>query len=261
MRKVIFIVIAIAVVVTTLKNFRSTPDTSEPDWAAKMQQDATSVDAATHSQETLQPAWPPLQEGAPASPSNNINYYIVFDGSGSMLSRDCGGGKTKIEAAVQAVKDFVVAIPATANVGLMIFDRHDISERVTLGLDNRNALIDALQKVRAGSGTPLRSSIQIGYDKLTEQAGKQLGYGEYHLVVVTDGRPDPRSEDPSDTVLEILATSPVVLHTIGFCIDPDHVLNQQGRTYYASANSPQELQQGLQAVLAEAPVFDAAGFK
>jgi hypothetical protein len=79
-------------------------------------------------------------------------------------------------------------------------------------------------------------------------------------VVVTDGEPDPANEDPTPIVKEILTQSPVVLHTIGFCIDANHVLNQPNRTYYTSATNPEQLQKSLQAVLAEAPSFDAAKF-
>jgi Mg-chelatase subunit ChlD len=207
-------------------------------------------------------AWPPLRDGvASAGPSGDFNYYIVLDGSGSMLGHECGDGSTKMEAAVRAVRGFIDATPATANVGLAAFDRRGISERVALGVGNREALTAALQQIQAGSNTPLNSGIRIGYDKLTDQARAQLGYGEYHLVVVTDGRPDPSSEDPTPVVQEILRESPVVLHTVGFCIDSSHVLNQQGRTYYASATNPQELQASLQAVLAEAPTFDVARFQ
>jgi hypothetical protein len=62
-------------------------------------------------------------------------------------------------------------------------------------------------------------------------------------------------------VKEILAQSPVVLHTIGFCIDSDHVLNQPDKTFYASATDPEQLESSLKAVLAEAPVFDATKFR
>jgi Ca-activated chloride channel homolog len=210
----------------------------------------------------LPQTWPPLQGAAvAASPSSDINYYIVFDGSGSMKSHECGEGMSKMDAAVQAVSNFIGAAPANANIGLAAFDRRAISERVALGIDNREALTAALQRIQAGSGTPLNSGIRIGYNRLTDQARKQLGYGEYHLIVVTDGRPEPSSEDPTPVVQEILRNSPVVLHTIGFCIDANHVLNQPGRTHYASATSPQELQSSLQAVLAEAPTFDVARFQ
>ena len=206
--------------------------------------------------------WPPVSEGAVASAAPTVNYYIVLDGSGSMSRRECSGDgdSRKIEVAIDSVRRFVAAIPAGANVGLAVFDRKDLSERVPIGANNREAISQALTRVRAGESTPLKSAIRLAFDKLTDQASAQLGYGEYHLVVVTDGKPDPQSEDPSKAVREILATSPVVLHTVGFCIDSDHVLNQPGRTYYTAASNPEELQRGLQSVLAEAPNFDAVKF-
>ena len=91
------------------------------------------------------------------------------------------------------------------------------------------------------------------------QGARQLGYGEYHLVVVTDGEASD-GQDPTNVVKVILDRSPIVLHTIGFCIGTDHVLNQPGRSYYVAAESPEQLQQGLSAVLAEAPAFDQSQF-
>lgn len=213
-------------------------------------------------EESLTSAWPPVLEGVVAAAAPTSNYYIVLDGSGSMSERECTGdsGSRKIEVAIDSVRRFVAAIPAGANVGLAVFDRRDLSERVRIGDSNREEISQALTRVRAGAGTPLKSAIRLGFDRLTAQASAQLGYGEYHLVVVTDGRPDQESEDPSSAVGDILSTSPVVLHTVGFCIDENHVLNQPGRTYYAAASNPDELQQGLQAVLAEAPNFDTTKF-
>jgi Ca-activated chloride channel homolog len=258
-RKFIPVVIFVALLAVVIRNCSSSgpPDPVPPASATDVGPDAPDPGEAV-----LQQAWPPMGDTeVPAAPSSEINYYIVVDGSGSMSSRECGEGMSKMDAAVQAVSSFIAAAPATSNIGLAAFDRRAISERVALGIGNREALTAALLRIQAGSGTPLNSGIRLGYTRLTEQARKQLGYGEYHLIVVTDGRPEPSSEDPTPVVREILRNSPVVLHTIGFCIDSNHVLNQQGHTYYASATSPQELQNSLQAVLAEAPAFDVAQFK
>jgi Ca-activated chloride channel homolog len=258
-RKIIPVVVVAALFFVMLRNWLSP---KPQDLAAPSNTTDIVSTIAIPAGDEIPQAWPPLRDAeASASPSSGINYYIVFDGSGSMLSHECGDGTSKIAAAVRAVKGFINAVPDTANIGLAAFDRRSISERVALGVGNRDALTAALQRIDAGSATPLNSGIRIGYDRLTDQARTQLGYGEYHLIVVTDGRPDPRSEDPTPVVREILRNSPVVLHTIGFCIDANHVLNQQGRTYYASATNPRELQDSLQAVLAEAPVFDVARFQ
>jgi len=241
----------------------STPNSAQ----SSISSTSASVDATSNTDQPprakatpSRPSWPPVIEGGVAAASPTVNYYVILDGSGSMSRRECADNGRKIEVAIDAVQRFVSEIPSSANVGLAVFDRRDLSERVPIGADNREAISEALTRVRAGEGTPLKSAIRLGYEKLTAQASAQLGYGEYHLVVVTDGKPDPEDEDPTRQVKEILARSPVVLHTIGFCIDPNHVLNQPGRVYYAAASNPDELQKGLQAVLAESTSFDATTF-
>ena len=221
---------------------------------------------ASYALKAADESWPPLAEGAPPHVDMNAagaaNYYVVLDGSGSMQEHHCSGDTNKIQAAVKALYQFVDSVPANANLGLAAFDSKGTSERVALGVGdvNRAEVRRALDKVRAEGGTPLRSAITLGYQKLLEQGRRQLGYGEYHLVVVTDGVPDPASEDPTAAVEELLAKTPVVLHTIGFCLGEDHVLNQKGRSFYVAANSPEQLREGLGAVLAEAPSFDATKF-
>src|SRR5712671_867984 len=264
LRKVVPIAIAVAVLFVILRKGEQPPppDSSTKHSSSKKShrhEDASGSYALSASRST----WPPLAEGSSATvaASATANYYVVLDGSGSMQSKECGGGTTRIDAAIDAMKNFFATIPTDANIGLAAFDRHKISERVSLGVGNRDALNAALERVEAGSDTPLRTAMQIGYDKLTAQARAQLGYGEYHLIVVTDGRPDPRSEDPTPVVQELLSDSPIVLHTVGFCIDADHVLNQPNRMYYASATNPEQLKKSLQAVLAEAPAFDATKFQ
>ncbi len=88
---------------------------------------------------------------------------------------------------------------------------------------------------------------------------RQLGYGRYVLVVVTDGQASP-GQEPAAQVNWMLASTPVELHTIGFCIGTDHSLNMPGRTVYKAADNPVALRQGLAEVLAEAETFDPAAF-
>jgi Ca-activated chloride channel family protein len=208
--------------------------------------------------------WPPLATtGAPAATaaSSIVNYYLVLDGSGSMTNTECSGADDKITAALAAVSTFIGSVPAEANLALAVFDKAGLSERAALASGDRAALREQLSRVSADGATPLKSAIKLGYEKLTAQAQHQLGYGEYHLVVVTDGAPQPESEDPTAIVQTILAESPVILHTIGFCLGTDHVLNQPGRTLYMAADSPEALRTGLQSVLAEAPAFDVTQFQ
>ncbi len=206
--------------------------------------------------------WPPVDPDQtlefaadPLAP----NYYVILDGSGSMGSFDCGGGQARIDAAVDALEEFARAVPESANLGLLAFDEIGVKERLPLGPRNRDAFINAVRRVRSHHGTPLASAIGLGYGSLTEQARKQRGYGSYNLVVVTDGEASD-GEDPSEIVEQILNESPIVIHTIGFCIGSNHSLNQSGRILYRSATDTAQLRAGLGEVLAEAPSFDVVQF-
>jgi Ca-activated chloride channel family protein len=209
--------------------------------------------------------WPPLPDSVGQTPDVTANlltvsYYVVLDGSGSMSDVECSAGQRKIDSAREALTSFAVSVPPDANLGLASFETRGLGERVPLATDNREVFARAVQQVSAGGGTPLRSAIDLAYEKLEAQARRQLGYGEYHLVVVTDGIAS-EGQDPTRRVNEILAESPVVVHTIGFCIGTRHSLNQPGRTYYRAADNLEALRRGLDEVLAEAPSFDLTDFK
>lgn len=189
------------------------------------------------------------------------NYYVVLDGSGSMKQSECSGFTTKSAISKIALAEFAKAVPQTANLGLTAFDHQGVTERVPLGngAQNRQAFIKQVEATGASNDTPLKSAMTLGYERLEAQARRQLGYGEYHLVVVTDGDAS-KGEAPEAVVRKILTQTPIVIHTIGFCIGEDHSLNQRGQIFYKAANNPEELSQGLQDVLAESPVFDVTAF-
>lgn len=210
------------------------------------------------------PPWPGMQQGADVTLATDLlakNYYLVFDGSGSMNDSQCSGSVNKIQAARAAVKAFARTIPADANVGLLAFDSRGISERVRLAPNQVSSINAQIDGIRPDGGTPLLEAIRQAYARLTDQGRKQLGYGEYHLVVVTDGMATPETQNPTPVVNEILANSPVVIHTIGFCIGNQHALNQPGRTFYKAADNPTDLAKGLSEVLGESPGFDVRAFK
>jgi len=187
------------------------------------------------------------------------NYYVVFDASGSMSEPQCDGWGTKIAVAKQAIIDFADKVPKDANLGMSVFQQDGIQEIVPIGPLDRGAVASVVADVMAGGRTPLSESIERAYAALTAQGRRQQGYGEYHLIVVTDG--ESTDADPAQVVDRVLSESPVVMHTIGFCIGEQHSLNQPGRVLYRPAGSAEELAEGFSSVLAEAPSFDLKSFK
>ena len=205
--------------------------------------------------------WPNIGQEAQGIADNILskNYYVILDGSGSMQNTECSGGQTKITAAKVALKAFAQAVHNDANLGFAAFDNGGLNERLPLGGQNRDQFTQYVDAVNANGGTPLSKALTLGYDKLKTQAAHQLGYGEYHLVIVTDGAASS-GYDPTPVVKQVINESPVLIHTIGFCIGKDHSLNQEGYTIYKTADNPEQLAQGLGNVLAESENFTIDSF-
>ena len=223
---------------------------------------APGASAPYYGQRGVDASWPAMPADGQVQKADNLmakNYEFVFDASGSMMSGECAARGSKWDEAVAAALEFGKSLPADANLGLWVFDASGIRELLPLNPLTPDALGLALRRVQPGGGTPLNSAMQFGYKALQDQAIKQLGNGEYHLVVVTDGQAN-MGEDPSELVTAIAQRSPVTVHAIGFCIGGDHALNRAGITRYVAANDGTALRKGLADVLAEAPSFDASGF-
>ncbi|RZU98136.1 vWA domain-containing protein [Spiribacter vilamensis] len=206
--------------------------------------------------------WPPRNE-APATEADldinpgRVNIAVVLDMSGSMAESRCAGEhRDKAAAARVAMGRWIESVPDDANLGLVTFDAAGVEVAVSPGTGNREAFRRAVGTTRPGGGTPLRSSLQEAHELLAAQGRRQLGYGRYQLIVVTDGA-HSSGEDPAP-IIETIVTNPanpVELHTIGFCID-DSALRRPGWVNYQSANNPAELAQGLSRVLAESTAFE-----
>ncbi len=188
------------------------------------------------------------------------NFMVVYDGSGSMDYDSCGSSSPNRHAdGVIALKEFVKAVPDDANLGLFVFDGKGMAVRVPLAVGNRDVFLDEVNRIDIGQGTPLKSAIKTAYFELKTRAYRQLGYGRYSLVIVTDGEANS-GEDPTRIVNDIIDETPVEVHTVGLCFSGRHSLNQPGRTFYTDAQNPAQLIEGLKSVLAETSVDDAAEF-
>ncbi len=259
--KFIFVIVIVIIGIEVYDEFARTLTSNKNASSPAQSQPAAQTPEMMYALRAADNTWPAIEttQQVVADNLSRNNYYLVLDGSGSMGNGECASGKTKIEVAKSAMAEFISKIPDDANIGLLVFDNGGTSERVALGPNSKDRMDNEIRKVQTGGGTPLDSAIRLAYKSLTRQAESQLGYGEYHLVVVTDGEASS-GQNPASIVATVTSRSPVVLHTIGFCISGKHSLNQAGVVLYKSANNPVELARGLDSVLAEASDFTVDAF-
>lgn len=177
------------------------------------------------------------------------NYYFVIDGSGSMDGSSCEGNEKKIDIAKRAVIDYSKTLDGN-NLGLIAFDGSGVKERFALSKDNSLGFQSSVKSIRADSGTPLKTSITLAYEKIKKQASKQGGNGEYNLIIVTDGEANS-GEDPKSIVREIGEDSPINITTIGFCLGQGHSLNNKEYVHYYPAKNYDSILKGLSKVQSE----------
>ena len=186
------------------------------------------------------------------------NFVVIFDDSGSMDNKDADGNR-KINTAKNAVVEWSKSVPNGANVGLVSF-HNGVWSLKSLDVTSKKQLVSTVREIKHGGGTPLSAAFETSFLMLTKQSLRQLGYGEYTLVVITDGQAD------NDSLLNrwvrfVLQNSPIQIYTIGFGIGTAHTLNQPGLTQYKPAENLAELRRGLKEVLAESEVFDETEFQ
>jgi Ca-activated chloride channel homolog len=217
------------------------------------------ANAADETAPSLAPKRAALQFGE-GKASTQRNLYIVFDGSGSMAQglKQPGEQKfaNKLVGAKWAVREFLKTIPDDINLGLFVFDASGVREVVSLGSGNRNQFLNEINRVRASGGTPLGESIMAGVDALMVKYQQQLGYGDFRLIVVTDGEANP---DTMNSAVQYAQDYGVPIFTIGLDVQSNHSLRDSSRQFF-SAKSFEELKKGLIDATAESETFDENTF-
>ncbi len=207
--------------------------------------------------------WPPLPDPGSNFPDSidllKHNYYVILDASARMAQSECNDGRNNLSDAIDALSTFIDAVPPDANIGVSVFNNNRIMEIMPLqsGVSLNTAMLS--QMVPAGA-TPQRSAIHHAYAEMVSQGERQLGYGEYHVVVISGGMAT-EGEDPAAVIRQMLLDSPVNFHTVGFCSGLDLSLDQPGFISYRAVDNLVSLKQGLSEVLAEAPSFTLDSFQ
>lgn len=222
-------------------------------------------EAADNVRAAAEAVWPAPVESAAEAVDISLtrpNLVAVVDMSGSMSEPYCAGDyPSRAEAARAALAAWLDSVPAEANMGLVLFAQGRVALPVPLGTGNRDAFLEAVTRTEPAGNTPLKDALALARQELEAQAIRQRGYGEYRIVVITDGA-HSEGQDPAPVLEAIFANyaNPIEVHTIGFCIE-ESALNRPGVTFYRSANDPNELRRGLETAIAEAETFDITQFE
>ena len=179
------------------------------------------------------------------------NIVVILDASGSMQDKFSGDRtKSKMEAAKAALQEVLSKIPDDTQIGLLVFSGANIQNDwvYPLGPKDTQKLIAAIHLPRPSGNTPLGKYIRIGANRLLDQREKQYNYGNYRLLVVTDGEASDADKVKHYTP-EILNRQ-IRIDVIGVDMKTDHMLAKVVDSY-RKADNPGELVAAVSQILAE----------
>ena len=192
-----------------------------------------------------------VQIGSGETDLHTENIIIILDASGSMKENFRGDqSKSKMDAAKEALKTVLAKIPDNTHIGLLVFSGSNVQNDwvYPLGPKNTEQMLAAIDLPLPGGGTPLGKYMRIGANRLLEQREKQYNYGNYRLLIVTDGVAQDE-EKVAQYIPEILDRQ-IRVDVIGVDMQTDHLLAKDADSY-RRADNPGELVAAVTQILAE----------
>lgn len=196
------------------------------------------------------PAW---EASLPGDGSQAEHVLILLDASGSMTAQMEGPDParmiTRMEAAKQAISKVVDGLKGEVRIGLLVFSSRDGKEwAYPVGPLDKERFRAGLMAVQADGGTPLGEYIEKAANALLAERQALKGYGDYRLVVVTDGE----AEDPErmDAAATGLLSRGISLDVVGVQMDEAHALSAKAHSY-REAGDMASLEKAIRALLAE----------
>ncbi|WP_327098324.1 VWA domain-containing protein [Nocardia vinacea] len=174
---------------------------------------------------------------------------LILDASGSMQRPDPVG--TMMDAAKNAVRNFVGSAPADAKVGLTVYGTNTgntEAEKISGCRDvrvlhkaetlDRSALTSAVDGIKASGWTPMGTALRQAAETLPKS-------GPRSIVLVSDGDDTCSPPEPCEVARELKKQGvDLVVHTIGFAVDAKAraqltcMAQVTGGTYSDAADGP-----------------------
>jgi hypothetical protein len=198
---------------------------------------------------TLAPAAGAQSRPSPSpEPTGLAPVLFVLDASGSMRGDD-GSGRTKLDAAKDALNQLFAELPDDAPVGLRVYghrvpntDRQngcqDTELLVPVGPLDRGRMSAAIAGIQATGFTPIGTSLLAGLDDLPDIPGPRT------IVLVSDGIDTCSPPDPCQVARDLAGASiDLRIETIGFQADAEAatqlrcIAEVTGGSFYPAANA------------------------
>jgi Ca-activated chloride channel family protein len=178
------------------------------------------------------------------------NVVIILDASGSMKSNLRSSRTQKMAAAKHALKEVLKTVPQDTQIGLLVFSGTNVKNHWVYPLGPRNdaRLNTAIDMIEPGGGTPLGAYIKIGADRLVQERKNQMGYGQYRLLIVTDGQ--AQDIQLVNTYTPEVLSRGVIMDVIGVDMVQNHTLATKVHSY-RKADDPESLKKAVAEVFAE----------
>jgi Ca-activated chloride channel homolog len=184
---------------------------------------------------------------------------LVMDASDSM-NEDIGGGRTRLDAAKEAMRAAIEAIPDDARVGLRLYGHRlsGVSRRrgctdtelvVPVGPLDREALTAQIESYEAKGRTPIGRSLRAAAGDLQDAPGRR------RIVLVSDGGDNCAPPVPCDVAREIAGDVELTISAVGFVVSERarrqlECIARAGGGSYTDAADPDELTAELRAAFA-----------
>ncbi len=180
------------------------------------------------------------------------NVVIVVDGSGSMNENWSGTSNNKMDIAKDAMRTVLTTVNENTQIGIVVFNGGTTTWVYPLGPKNDAALMEAIDSIKTGGGTPLGTNIKTGADALMEQRQKQFGYGSYRLLIVTDGAASGWGEEGKmKEYTPLVIARGISVDVIGVDMGEEHALAKIVGDNYRAADDPAALTKAIKEVFAE----------
>jgi hypothetical protein len=184
---------------------------------------------------------------------------VLLDDSGSMRNqmRTDSGVEPRMTVAKTALKRVVEQLPQQTTLGLLLMNgsRRDGGWLIPLAPLDRKSALAKIANVTADGGTPLGQSMRTAMDELLELR-KNVPYGDYRLLVVTDGEATDRNV--LDQYLPDMVARGITIDVIGVDMQSAHTLASRTHSY-RRANDAASFEQALTEIFAESADSNADG--